>query len=283
MHLATGAPGFDGNIYTIVDIEDRANPREVGRWWVPGQQRPAGASEPTPAQRGEMAAAGFCNIDGKDVSLHGPPVIEGTRAWLPYGAAGLIVLDIEDVTNPRLVARIPFSPPFHSTFGVHTVLPVPSRGVAYVASEDTSYGKGAAHFAGIVDISTPTQLRLISLFPEPIPPDGADYRSFSARPGWSGPHNVNQLQHNPAVQPQGDLVYTAHFNAGLRIYDVSHPRLPREVGWFMPPDPKERLGPMPEGPLVAQTEDVLVDRRGFIFITDKNQGLWILRYTGSQG
>jgi hypothetical protein len=30
---------------------------------------------------------------------------------------------------------------------------------------------------------------------------------------------------------------------------------------------------MPEGRLVVQTEDVRVDRRGFTYITDKNQGL----------
>ena len=281
MHLAAGASGYSGNIYSIVDIQDRSRPREVGRWWAPGQERAPDASA-APAEREQMASHGMCHVDGKDVSLHGPAVIEGSRAWLPYGAAGLIVLDISDVTRPRQIARIPFNPPFHSMFGVHTVMPVPERGVAYVSSEDTSYGKGAAHFAGIVDIREPTRPTLISLFPEPIPPAGASYRSFSERPGWSGPHNTNQLQHNPAVQKQGDLFYMAHFNAGLRIYDVSHARLPREVGWFMPPDPTERLGPMPQGPLVTQTEDVLVDRRGNIYITDKNQGLWVLRYTGPQ-
>ena len=280
MHLAAGAPGFDGNIYQIVDIKDRGHPREVGRWWVPGQQQGSEAPRPSATQREEMQAHGLCNIDAKDVSLHGPAVIEGNRAWLPYGAAGVIVLDIADVTRPRQIARIPFTPPFHSTFGVHTVLPVPERNIAFVNSEDTSYGRGAAHFAGIVDIRDRSKPHLISLFPEPLPPEGATFRSFSERPGWSGPHNVNQLQHNPAVQRQGDLFYNAHFNAGLRIYDVSHPRLPREVGWFLPPDPAERLGPMPEGRLVSQTEDVLVDRRGNIFITDKNQGLWILRYVG---
>ncbi len=37
---------------------------------------------------------------------------------------------------------------------------------------------------------------------------------------------------------------------------------------------------MPASKLVTEVEDVLVDRRGYIYITDKNQGLWILRYTG---
>lgn len=281
MHLAAAAPGYDGNIYSIVDIADRANPREVGRWSVPGQQRPAGAKKPAPAQRHAMHAAGFCNIDGKDVSHHGPAVIQGNLAWLAYGAAGLVVLDISDVTRPRQIGHLPFTPPFHSTFGVHGVLPVPERGIAFVNSEDTSYGKGAAHYASVVDIRDPAKPTLIALFPEPIPPSGASYPSFSDRPGWSGPHNINHLQHNPAVQKQGNLFCVAHFNAGLRIYDVSVPRLPREIGHFMPPEPRKRYGPMPEGPLVTQTEDVLVDRRGYIYITDKNQGLWVLRYTGS--
>jgi myo-inositol-hexaphosphate 3-phosphohydrolase len=32
---------------------------------------------------------------------------------------------------------------------------------------------------------------------------------------------------------------------------------------------------MPQGELVTQTEDVLVDRRGYLYISDKNQGLWV--------
>ena len=32
------------------------------------------------------------------------------------------------------------------------------------------------------------------------------------------------------------------------------------------------------GSLVEQTEDVLVDKRGYIYVTNKNQGLWILKY-----
>ena len=81
------------------------------------------------------------------------------------------------------------------------------------------------------------------------------------------------------MQPQGSLVYLTYFNAGLRIYDVSTPTAPREVGYFLPPDPTRRYGTLPTK-LVAQSEDVLVDARGYIYLTEKNQGLWILRYTG---
>ncbi len=34
MHLAAGMPGYNGNIYVIVDISDPAKPVEVGRWWA---------------------------------------------------------------------------------------------------------------------------------------------------------------------------------------------------------------------------------------------------------
>ena len=61
--------------------------------------------------------------------------------------------------------------------------------------------------------------------------------------------------------------------------DISDARAPREVGYFLPPDPTRRYGPLPTK-LVAQSEDVLVDSRGIIYLTEKNQGLWTLQYTG---
>ena len=262
MHLAAGAEGYSGNIYIIVDIADRTDPKEVGRWWVPGQHIAGGESEGTTLEalghaerpkRGCLCGA-FCASAGDDVSLHGPPYVDGDRVWLPYGAAGIIVLDISDVTAPKQIGGLGFSPPFHAQFGVHSILPVPDRKIAFANSEDTSYGKGPAHHASIVDVSDPSEPFLLSLFPEPIPPESAPYADFSSRGGWCGPHNINHHMHHPDVQPQGDLFYIAHFNAGLRVYDVANPRLPREVGYFLPPEPTRRYGPMPEGKLVLQSE-----------------------------
>ena len=83
----------------------------------------------------------------------------------------------------------------------------------------------------------------------------------------------------PDVEKPGNLIYLTYFNAGLRVYDIKDPIQPVESGWFIPPDPTANSGPLPKD-VVAQTEDVLVDTRGYIYITDKNWGMWILRYSG---
>jgi hypothetical protein len=277
VHVAANAEGFLGNFYMIVDIADRAHPREVGRWWFPGQRE----GEAGAPGVGENHALSFC-LQEHEVSLHGPACPVGDLVYLPYGGAGVVVLDIADKTRPRMIGRLDFSPPFHDRFGVHSVLPVPGRGIAFANSENVTYDKGPMHHSSIIDISDPAKPFLLSLLPEPVPPSGAAYADFTTRGGWRGPHNVNHHQHHPDVQKQVGLFHVAHFNAGLRLYDVSNTRLPREVGWFLPPDPVRRYGPMPHGALVTQTEDVVVDRRGFIYITDKNQGLWIVRYTGPE-
>ena len=259
MHLASGLPGFDGNVYQIVDIAEPRSPKEAGRWWLPGQWRDGGESGAP-----------------RDTSLHGGAYVEGDRAYLPYGGAGFVIVDIADVAAPRLVAQLGFSPPFPSFIAVHTAVPLPDRGLVVVNSEAIAEGcEEPVGFAGIVDVGDERHPRLTSMFPLPAPPSGAPYRNFCERGGRFGPHNQHQPQHQRALAAVGDLIHLTYFNAGLRLVDIGDPRLPREVGYFVPPDPVERRGVLPSR-LVTQSEDVLVDARGFIYLTDKNHGLYVL-------
>ena len=75
-----------------------------------------------------------------------------------------------------------------------------------------------------------------------------------------------------------NLVFLTYFNAGLRAYDISDARAPKEIGYFLPPDPTVRRGPLPKTGLVTQSEDVLADCRGNIFVSDKNHGIYVLRF-----
>jgi hypothetical protein len=262
MHLAASVKGYRGNIYQIVDISDPAKPVEAGRWSFPGQKE-GETPAPPPA-----------------TSLHGPPEVVGNTVFLSYGGAGMVIVDIADVAKPKFIGRLAFSPPYLPFIGVHTIQPVPGKNLAVVNSEAIRENcNEPANHVSMVDIADLARPRLIATFPTPIPPAGSPYKSFCEKGGRFGPHNQNQLQHNPFVKKQDHLIYLTYFNAGLRIYDISAPSAPREVGYFMPPDPKERRGVLPKG-LAVSSEDVLVDTRGNIFVTDKNLGLYVLRYTG---
>src|SRR5438128_2434140 len=202
MHLAAGMSGYRGNIYVIVDISNPASPVEAGRWWVPGQHV-AGGETPRP-----------------DVSVHGPPYVEGNLVYIPYGEAGLVILDISDVAHPKLVGQLPFTPPFLGFIGAHSELPLSTRKIAVVNSEAIQEDcKEPLNHASVVDIANPAKPTLLSMFPLPVPPPGSRYRNFCEKGGRFGPHNLNQLYHNPSVERSDRLMYLTYFNAGLRIVD----------------------------------------------------------------
>jgi hypothetical protein len=141
-------------------------------------------------------------------------------------------------------------------------------------------GEESLGYAGIVDISNERSPRLISLFPVPDPPKDMGIRNFTERAGRFGPHNQHQPQFQDVLYQNEDIVFLTYFNAGLRAYDISNEKLPREIGYFIPPDPEVRRGVLPKTGLVTQTEDVIVDHRENIFITDKNHGIYVLRFNG---
>ncbi|MFQ5813076.1 MAG: LVIVD repeat-containing protein, partial [Anaerolineae bacterium] len=261
VHLAARPDGYRGNIYLVIDIQGLAHPVEVSRWWFPGQWE-AGEEEPP--------------SDG--ASLHGPAYVEGDRAYLPYGRVGMIILDISDIHKPKLVSQLSFGG-LGSSLGVHTVLPIPSRQLALVNTEAIlEDGKDPLNYAAIVDIADEHNPRVLSFYPVPVPAPEIPYRNFAQKGGRFGPHNQHMPHHQDCLMLVENLTYLTYFNAGLRIYDISDPSIPQEVGYFVPEDPAERRGLLPTK-LVVQSEDVLVDARGNIYLTDKNHGLFILRYT----
>jgi hypothetical protein len=261
VHTTALPHGYDGHIYQIVDISNPAKPKEISRWWRTGQ----------------WVAGGEAGVPFGTM-LHGGAYVSGTRAYLPYSAGGFVILDISDVSAPKLVGDLTFSPPFQSFIAVHSAIPLTSRKLVVVNSEAIAENcDEPLGYAGIVDVSNESRPRLISLFPLPQPPEGASYRNFCQRGGRFGPHNQHQPQHQPILFQDENIVFLTYFNAGLRAYDISEERLPKEIGYFVPPDPIERRGPYPASKLVSQSEDVLVDSRGNAFVSDKNHGIYVLR------
>jgi hypothetical protein len=194
---------------------------------------------------------------------------------------GLVILDIADKHHPAHVSTLPVYPPLGSTIAVHSAVPLPGRDIVVINSEAPRENcDEPADYVATVDISDETDPILMAVFPPPRPPAGYDAPSFCAKGGRAGPHNQHQQQGLHCLAPNDRLVYIAHFNAGLQIYDITDPRDPHITGYYIPDDPKQRRGPIPSK-LVHQAQDVLVDRRGVIYMSEGNSGIYILRHQTS--
>jgi hypothetical protein len=75
----------------------------------------------------------------------------------------------------------------------------------------------------------------------------------------------------------GDIIHLCYESGGLWLYDIKALGVPVPIAYFIPKYPKERRGLLPKG-MGTQTENILIDARGYIYITDKNHGLFILRH-----
>jgi len=60
----------------------------------------------------------------------------------------------------------------------------------------------------------------------------------------------------------------AWFAQGLRLVDFADPFQPHEVGFFVPPPPP--------GCARASSNDVTLDRRGLIYLVDRQRGVDII-------
>jgi len=263
--LSASAPGYRAQILRILDISDIRNPVEVGRWAQFGQRE------------------GEIRQDGVVPSFHGPAIIspDGTTAVLGF-TPDMVSLDISDITNPKVIGRLQITPPFvnNVTQSVHSVIPYWDRGLVYVVGEPKKEQCMESRAANImVQNADPTKPYMISVFPVPKPPPGYAWDNFCDRPGRFGPHNTNNEIHNDDVAQPGDLIHLAYFNAGIRVYDISEPRLPAEVGWFLPGDPatpkRSQSGLLP----ISISQEVLIDIRGNIFVSESS-GLYVLRNSG---
>ncbi|HEY7302278.1 MAG TPA: hypothetical protein VH684_30660 [Xanthobacteraceae bacterium] len=268
-YLAAFAPGYQGRGHELVilDISDPASPKIAGVWAQPGQK--AGENLPRPAP-------GF----------HGPANIspDGKMASMGF-TPDIVNLDISDIANPKLIGRLTMVPPFMyaGNQSIHTVLPFWDRKLLYASSEASRWGcdKDPMNWAAMIDNKDPAHPRLMSIFPPPRAlPAGATYKTFCEKEGRFGPHNTVMEQHNPDVHRLGDIMYITWFNAGLRVFDVSDPYFPTEVGWFMPPEnphPAKHGGESPHEAPTNWSEEVAQDARGYIYMVDDKWGIWILR------
>lgn len=229
--------GFDDRIWVIVDMRDPEQPREAGRWWWPGTWRGGGEHADVP--------------EGKRYAAH-HALVDGDRAYLGYGDAGMVILDIGDRTAPKEVSRLNWSPGGDT----HTVMPLPGRGLAVVTDEVTYDGTaGEPHYVHVVDIGDERAPAVVGTCPVP---EG----DFATRGLRFGPHNLHENQ--PGSYRSEQVVFTTYFNAGLRVYDLADPANPVEIAHWVPATPA--------GQRAAQINDVFVTADLRIFVSDRVSG-----------
>ncbi len=257
-------PGWRGQHLIIYDLKNPSKPTFVTNWGLPGQ-RP---EDPR----------------GTNLSLH-HPVISGNRAYLSYLAGGdMVTLDITDKASPKMIAHLDFSPPFS---GIHTTVPflgmkVPNFTKGFGEIQNFLVVVEEAHDAQYRCQEIRKQLYILDATEEtnPVPiaifkvPDG----DFCERGGRFGPHQFAETRDGEIIG--GSLLYIAYFSAGLRIVDIADPFKPKEVGYYIPETTDKTK---PRLKKVIQTNDVDLDYRGLIYITDRSgTGLHILEYTGGK-
>lgn len=234
--------GYVGNIVMILDLKDPTRPEEVGRWWMPGQWV-AGGEKP--------------DWHGTDHRCH-HPIRRGDRLYVSYWHGGFAILDISNMSKPKLVSHLDYSPPYPCP--THTTLPMANkimdRDIMIVTDEEV--GEKLAPkpnaFLWVVDITEERRPIPIATFMVPYDGDSAPGYRFGA--------------HQPAEQVYDNILYVTWFAGGLRALDFSNPYSPKEIGFYIP---------MPgKGQKSVQSNDVFRADDGTLFLMDRLDGLEIL-------
>jgi hypothetical protein len=240
VYLSAQPEGYRERIMMIVDIADPSRPREISRWWYPGMWE--GDEVGPPWKSGDQAWG-----------VH-HPVVQGDRADCGCGGGGLLILDITELREPKIVSHTPWRPGEGGSS--HTALPLPDRDLLIVADESTAHHcQEAPRRVRVFDIVDEKKPRLLSMFPEP---EG----DFCDRGGRFGPHNLHENRPGSFISDQ--TIFVAYFNAGLRVVDISRADDPREIAYYLPPTPS--------GQAVMQTNDLFVAENGLIYISDRVGG-----------
>jgi hypothetical protein len=266
-HLSTGAAGFepldtrDHQFYMIVDFADPTRPREVGRWWLPGQRK-GDAEAPIARHPLPSIDSGF----RPHHCLCYPERPE--RAYLGYIDGGIVILDIADRSQPRLISRVDYHPPYPGF--THTVLPLFSRDLLLVTDEATTASDGTdwPKLHWIVDVRDETNPVIIGTLPKP-----RDFEELHQAGGRIGAHNLHENEPEPGAAKLERTVATTWFSAGLRIYDIGDQYEPVEIAAFLPETPA--------GQRACRISDLFVDDRQIVYAADRAKGgIYVLEYTG---
>jgi hypothetical protein len=176
-------------------------------------------------------------------------------------------------------------PPSYQSFTEFT-----ARDIVILASEATANKcQEAPHWSFIVDVTVensktsppgtrvehnPWQGPMVLSTMSVDPRLGEKYPrgNYCGRGARFGTHSSEENFRNPFY---GKLTFIANFTGGVRVWDIREPQAPAEVGFYVP---VSNANTTADG---YMTNNVEVDNRGVIYITDRNgAGLDLLVLSG---
>jgi hypothetical protein len=241
--------------FRLIDITNPKAPIEVSTWKV--------------QQAGGPFAAQGCDADGN--YGHGAePSDDGTSVFLSYWDSGFVELDLTNPASPRYVKRAAYGP--EADGDAHSAQYDEGRQLLFSADEDfcKSSGSGIEKGFGYMRVWD---------FSKANPVQIGSYKTPNSL-GTNDQGAGDFVVHNNVLV--GNTVYSSWYTDGVRVIDVSNPRAPREVAYFVPPATENPVKPSQRGTLTNTTQvwGVVVDRAtGLVYASDMNSGLWILRRT----
>ena len=262
-YLSTGSSDFasrdqkDDQFCMIVDMRDPTRPTEVGRWALPGIRK--GDEAPLP-DRHPLFDVGH-RVHNVNVYPERPD-----RAYLGWIDAGVIILDISDKSDPKMISQLKYHPPFPGF--THTVVPFFSREMLVVSQEANrhEHGEDYPKLVWLMDMRVEHNPVIMSTLPMPEP------ERFINTSGRYGAHNIHENQPLDNCFKSDSLVFGTLFNAGLRVWDTTNPFQPEEVAHFVPQ--------LPDGASANAVNDVYVDENRIVYTVDRLMGgLYILELT----
>ena len=286
-YLVSGDPQWRTRRMTkIYDLSNPEKPVFIRDFGLPGQQ--PGSTGPVPSE------------------VHGPISTgpKGNRVYFAYGPgkSGIVqIVDREKLLNgPKeptdanllypQISRTDF-PPYA---GAHTAFPLLGMDIAEFDKDKEGKTRDFLVVPGeemTNECQSPRQIvRILDITDEADPvgvstwyvPDASG--NFCEKGGRFGSHSTNE-SFSPIYYKR--IVFVTFFNAGVRALDIRDPFHPKEIAYYIPPitDKTDKrcvgTGADQRCKVAIQTNNVEVDDRGYIYITDRaNTGLDILQLTG---
>jgi hypothetical protein len=204
-HVGAMLPGIGERAYLIADIQDPGHPAEAGRWWIPGTKE----DEETPP--------GWEPFPGEHFHVHGA-IPHGDRSYVALVDAGMAILDISDISRPKTISRIDWSPPFGGY--AHTTLPLPGRKLVVAVDESVKYDcKEGEKRVWLIDVREERNPVIVSTCPAP-------QGDFCSRGLRFGPHNVHE--NRPGSFQSENVIFVTYYNAACACMTSAISIVPRK-------------------------------------------------------